>query len=83
MIARTDRSELFLKKCFILRPTIAVLRALGPVIFERFLPRALVDTPVRRLVGFMGDDALGVLQMQHAPIGGGFFGSDDVFQELA
>src|SRR5688572_24412721 len=82
-IAMTDRTDPILRKRFILRPPVAVLWALGPVVFEGSLSGALVDAAVRRLISFMGDHAFGVLQMQHATLGSGFFRCDDIFQELA
>ena len=42
-----------------------MLWALGPVVFECFDTRALVNAVMRGLVGFVWQYALGVLQMRY------------------
>ena len=63
-------------------PPVAILRPLGPVVFERFRPGALVDAPMGRLIGFMRHHPLGVLQMHHPPGGDGLFRRDNIFAEI-
>lgn len=66
-----------------LGPTIAVLRPLRPVIFEGLGTGALVNSPVRLLVGLMQNESLGILQVQHAPFGCRLVRCHQVIQKLA
>ena len=53
-----------------------MLRAFGPVIFERFGTRALVYAMMRGLVGFVRHDAFGVLQVCDFALGASSLGRE-------
>ena len=69
--------------CLNLRPSIAMLGPLRPVVFERLGTSALVNPPVCRLVSFMENDPLGILQVQHASLGCRVVCRHQIFQDLA
>jgi hypothetical protein len=51
-IERNEAYESFFSS--LLGPSVAMLRPLRPVVFEGLGTRALIDSTMRRLVGFMG-----------------------------
>ena len=60
-----------------------MLRTLRPVVFEGLGTSALVNSPVCRLVGFMQNDSLRILQVQHASLGCRAVRRHQVFQKLS
>ena len=59
-----------------------MLRALGPVIFERLLPGALINAPVHRLIGFVSQHALGILQVRHFPFRPRSFPGEQILEKF-
>src|SRR5687767_9889346 len=77
------RIDLFpLRYTKFLRPAISILRPPRPVVFEGFGTGALVDAPVRGLIGHVRHDSLGILQVRHLAIGCGFFPCEQIVQKL-
>src|SRR5581483_5236511 len=64
------------------RPAVSVLRAPGPVIFERLWSGALVNAPVRRLVGLVREHAFGILHMGDFAFLSRLFSGEQIFEKF-